>query len=915
MTRETIYLAALLHDIGKFWQRADDSLNETKQLSINSKNLAGQICPLNADSSFGYQHVVWTHQFFEKFEHIFNEVRKDNVPIFRINKFDNGQEKLDNLVNLSIYHHKPFTQMQAIIQMADWWSSGIDRREENMETEEASALEPLKYGRKKYKKVPLFSLFPEIVIVKNKGLFHATHSLTKLDLDVNKSCFSKKFEQADIKDLQQDYNTLWKGFISEVEKLPINSVSGFTESLFFLLKKYTWCIPSSTRDMANVSLFEHLKSTATIADCLFEYHRTNSDDFTFDEQKKRLIVKEDKYPLLMLCADLSGIQNFIYNIATAKASVSMKGRSFYLQLVIESVIQKIVMGTGATIGHVIYSSGGKFYMLLPNTEEVVKRLEIIRNEIEAKIWEEQKMKLYLCMDWIPFCYRTGNQSEDARIESPEKTSNQKDIIFLNDLWKAVSDKASAHKSRKFDNKLVHKFSQFFGENNQGLNVGGKESVCAVTGEEGKLVKVKGEEGLLVLPVVNTQIELGRTLKDADYVLTHKHGEERGISYLAKPSKVNIDPLNLNFHQYLFDQEQLAINDAEWREINSADTARVRRINTTDFLSIDKLKGKGVSYGFLFYGGNKQAEKESGEEKTFHDLARNDEGNPTYLGVLRMDVDGLGQIFQHGLPENLRTFSAYATLSGSLDYFFSGWLNTLRNKQPFKDWVNIIYSGGDDLFVVGRWAEVIDFAAEIRSAFQEFVGGREDLSVSGGIVFIHEKFPISLAAEQAGEAEKKAKSFENACLSVIDKGRNIPISKNAITLWGEAISWNEQEFHFVKNTRNELLHWYEANKITKGFLHKLIDLKLKKDYMIQQQKSGDKIKNDYSYRWNAAYYIARFLERFEKDKPENRAIRQFLHDLKDKLFNQDIGNDRYFDLIATAARWTEFHIKESINIKN
>lgn len=915
MNRETIYLAALLHDIGKFWQRADDRMAKSKDINLVTQNLSGYMCPIKENGVFGYQHVAWTHQFFDTHQGIFNSVVDKNTGefAFRINPFSKGNHQ-DNLVNLAIFHHYPATRYQAIIQLADWWSSGIDRREANMETEQENPGTPLSYGAAKFKKVPLHSLFSEITTNKRKGERTAYHLAPLNPKDAN--CFyANKFGENDIKDLTPEYNKLWSLFSNELSKLPVNSVDGFSESLLFLLKKYTWSIPSSTNDMAHVSLFEHLKSTAAFADCLFTYHEQYPDHFDFDDQKKRLSVKEGYCPVLMLCGDISGIQNFIYNVASAKASVSLKGRSFYLQLIIETVIQHLIKETGTAAGHIVYSSGGKFYMVLPNTPETVEKLKSAREKLISMLWEEQKMKLYLCLDWIPFNYQTGQKFEDARIFSTEKSSDGVAIESLNQLWKAVSDKATAQKGQKYQQLLLQKYHHFFGQHGKGIDVGKKDEVCAVTGEESPdLVQLdeRDIESIKVLKIVKKQVELGKTLKDADIILTHKFGEIKENAAM-RGAAVKVNPLSLNYHQYLFDEIELTKTDAEFRSISSADTSRVRILNNTDFLWSHKLKGQQVSYGFLFYGGNKQAKNvATNEVKTFYELARNNDNEPTYLGVLRMDIDGLGLIFQQGIPEHLRTFAAYSTLSTALDYFFSGKLNELRDNPAFSEWVNIIYSGGDDLFVVGRWAEVIDFAKMVRDEFRKFTGGREDISISGGITFMDEKFPISLGATQAGEAEFKAKSYKNVLLKEFMSNSNIPDQKNCICLFGEPVSW-AWEYEWVKKKKEKFIKLYKIDgTITKGFLHKLIDLKLHKDYMLQMQEQKHReVKNDYSYRWNAAYYLARYLKRFDAKKATHFETIQLIDELKNNLFDQQIGNDRYFDLIAVAARWAEFHIKEKI----
>ena len=74
--REHIYLAALLHDIGKFYQRADNPYSDKRNdLSEPVKNMADLICPLDNEGRFGYQHTVWTLQFLTEIEAILKKTR------------------------------------------------------------------------------------------------------------------------------------------------------------------------------------------------------------------------------------------------------------------------------------------------------------------------------------------------------------------------------------------------------------------------------------------------------------------------------------------------------------------------------------------------------------------------------------------------------------------------------------------------------------------------------------------------------------------------------------------------------------------------------------------------------------------------------------------------------------------------
>jgi CRISPR-associated protein Csm1 len=188
-------------------------------------------------------------------------------------------------------------------------------------------------------------------------------------------------------------------------------------------------------------------------------------------------------------------------------------------------------------------------------------------------------------------------------------------------------------------------------------------VCAVTGIESKdYVRIddRNLDSPYVLLLVEWQAGLGKTLKDADYLLMEK-GDENN-AYLTNKVKCN----NISFGDNTYLLNSLI-------EMTSTDFTFVKRINNTDFLK--KIAGQQIACSFQFYGGNKQALNEDGSMKTFEDLAtveKEGKYENTYLGILRMDVDNLGAIFIKGLPEEQKSFAAYAILSFLLDYFFSGY---------------------------------------------------------------------------------------------------------------------------------------------------------------------------------------------------------------------------------------------------
>lgn len=264
-------------------------------------------------------------------------------------------------------------------------------------------------------------------------------------------------------------------------------------------------------------------------------------------------------------------------------------------------------------------------------------------------------------------------------------------------------------------------------------------------------------------------------------------------------------------------------------------------------------------------------------KTFEEYA-----DKTDLGILRMDVDGLGKRFISGFD----SIKQYKDFSNRLVEFFENGVCCIQKEAEFREYLNIIYAGGDDLFIVGRWDKVIDFAERVHKETVRLFGN-ENISISGGIAIVKPKFPIAKAAELAGEAEDAAKSFRNG-------------EKNSFCMLGKTVSWNK-EFDYVKSYKHQFVTLVKDYELSKSLLHKVMLYSAIADANKVKKQRGEK--EDYSYIWHFSYYIARYIKRYDK----NETVRQFCKQLKN-----DFSNGRNLELMALAARWAELILKDEIN---
>lgn len=853
-TRDIIHLAALLHDIGKFWQRADPSgVQSSQMIDKFHKDIESAICP-SRDNRYTHKHVVWTAQFFQTFKGIF----EDNVAAFGT---DSTLRK--RVFRWASAHHNPNKESleECIVQFADHCSSGIDRT-----TSEGLSDETVEYNYEvsktwdKFKDVRMKSIFENLLGNPTSGYLQPISAL-KLD----KSFFPKsKFDRKG----QQEYADLWKDFTKELLGIPSKDIHQLTDSILYLLEKYTVTIPSSTQHLPDVSLYEHLRSTAAFALCTYDY--------LAEQKSEKFNIEADEAPFLLLGGDLSGIQSYIYDIVGKGAAKNLKGRSFYLQLIVEVIVSHILDELKLYRSNIVYSSGGGFYILAPNTAFVRNKIPLLVNEISTKIREEHGTKLYLAID-----YQSIKKSE----------------VFngsINNLWADLTKKLANRKQNRFADFIDtdEGFDFFF----EATEAGGETQRDAITGEEFKsneqqyAFSLDSDDELFVKESTFEQIRLGKILRDK---IIYQVITKRPIPYWESDYRFNgkrtnhfFQPLKLNRYYYFLNEKE--IRELEAKIKGTVDDATILKVNDTN-LSDFKLNGNRVVNGFTFYGGNDLPRSQDDEALFFDALAGGEQVSFKRLGILRMDVDRLGLIFKEGFSDSRRTFSRYSTLSRSLDFFFKGYLNTIwKSNDDFRQHTLILYAGGDDLFIVGKWDKALAFAQQIQKEFLEWTCHNPQMGISGGMAIVGGKYPIAKSATQSDEEEKRAKNHS------FDK-----IDKNAISFLGIPFSWGD-EFDEVERLKCQLVELIKSEDgIPKAFLGKISTFHAMKTE--QKEKSLNP-----SWRWLSAYDIGRAKERVNSNE-----AKAFLEMIKIALFtNKSTMGSRYtyLDILNFAARWAELEIR-------
>ncbi|AEF96875.1 type III-A CRISPR-associated protein Cas10/Csm1 [Methanotorris igneus] len=570
---------------------------------------------------------------------------------------------------------------------------------------------------------PLKSIFTSIDI--GKGSVESKYyPLMPLEFKREFPSPQKNIEEKKIK---EDYIDLKNNIYDDLKKLKKISI----DRILVILEHYLTFVPAMTSKENDISLYDHLRMTSAIALALYHYHK---NDFNMDPKDFINKLNNDEMKFLLIEADFSGIQDFIYTINIRGALKYLRARSTYLDLLSWDIVMEIIERLNLTRANVIYNGGGNFIILAQNTEEAKSKLKEIRKEVCKWLYDKFEGSLYLAMEWIEI--------------TPKELKDFKN----GELWKELKAKVDERKNKRFVD-IINEISLI---DRDGFEKKKECDVCKKQVKEGELEYIEDKDIHVCkmckylwnlgdrLPKVQGFLRMKGKIDDTDIKypsikcpfstfyaieslesITNKFiNKFRGIVFLKNSFDIFAVPENFEILPYIV-----------------ADYAKIAD-ETKHIISFDKL-----------------AEYSIGAKK---------------IGVLRADVDNLGLIFAKGLKNT--SPSRLATLSRFLDYFFKGYLNQIiqgkfqnaiedvpmlrveEELKPNNEKANIVvvYAGGDDLFIVGSWNEVFTLTFKIRELFKKYVGENPNITLSAGIGFFDEKYPLARMAEVTKERLEKAK---------------------------------------------------------------------------------------------------------------------------------------------------------------
>ena len=583
-------------------------------------------------------------------------------------------------------------------------------------------------------------------------------------------------EQADMRASVAEYQELYQHLEANFLRRPPSDMQ--LNELLRVLEAILSYVPSSTAraEAADISLYDHVRLTAAYAASMVQYFKAHG----ITDYKKhttgeggRAMRKEPMY--LLVSADISGIQSFIYAIPSKGALKSLRGRSFYLEILLENVADEILTACSMSRSALLYTGGGHFYLLLPNTEKVRGVLAKYHEAINDWMMQHFGDGLYLAMAW------TACAGEEFRAGSMESSEGMEGGTHgTQAVFQRLSDMLEAEKQARYSPAQLADLFSPASSCNRLLDAARECSICHTSSTA--LVAYRGEEGADACPMCANLYLFGQRILEEDVfcVSVAKHEEALPLPGLGRELYLSAESL-AGVENLPYDAERLYVKNKVYT---------------------------GESLATHLWLGDYTARKD-GRVMDFTELAElaggtADGSGIRRLGVLRADVDNLGAAFRAGFPAKYATLTRTAVLSRQLSLFFKHYINALcrgevngvnesgaekfslfgREKKKERD-IHIVYSGGDDIFLLGAWDEVVELAVDLRRAFQRFTSGR--LHFSAGIGFFKDKCPVAAMARKAGELESLAKSRPEkdavALFGTISEERGADAAKESTQVYG------------------------------------------------------------------------------------------------------------------------------------
>jgi CRISPR-associated protein Csm1 len=511
--------------------------------------------------------------------------------------------------------------------------------------------------------------------------------------------------------------------------------------------------------------------------------------------------------------DLSGIQDFIFNVKSEKAARVLKARSILIQVLSEFAEKHLTQKLkGSWEG--LYNGGGSFYGKLSFEGD----LEKLRQEIKTIEWDINqncyKEDIYIVLSAVPF------------------------YSDFSKTWGEINYQSEVDKLGPFSSKNA--FSPFLP-----YEYDAETSQKGLKGFAHFLPKKEAE-------ITNAyQLEFHVYEKAADFL---------GSKLALTDFTASKDYFENKIHNKLPEWREALFNNPYYQE-------QIQDYNQKEKETSEHIReGHIIDYKFLA----KFAYERTGTNKLA--VLKMDVDN---LGLIfhymtnEQTAKRISDHFSEFFSIELNRLLDDCMISGNYP-------EQEDIPYKFRDNIYTIFAGGDDSIFVGGWDAILKWAQKVQESFkpvaEEVKGIIQDsgisinlpITLSAGIVFLDPTYPVIRFADLSEDAIGKAKSFRY--FNEINLSRP---QKNKVTIFNQCLSW--EEYQAAGELAKKLQDWVTENKESRSLLERIKNSasgfeKLQKR-AIQGDLAGPQVAKLFYFvrnRKEAKAIVADFIESYSND---------------------------------------------------
>ncbi|NLB78463.1 MAG: type III-A CRISPR-associated protein Cas10/Csm1 [Clostridiaceae bacterium] len=579
-----------------------------------------------------------------------------------------------------------------------------------------------------------------------------------------------------------------------------NTVEILYQMVQRVLERYTWCIPKSGQ--LGITDISLYDHLRLSSAIAACLYKIQSENPQFDTCQIEDASLEN---FILVEGDFSGIQKYIFSGASEKhggMAKKLRARSFVITSLISLATRSLIDRCDMPASCILMNSGGNFFLLLPNLETTKNILADFQREIDSKLF--------------------GIFQGDTALHIAHTGLCGRDFAHFGDKIQEINERLAVKKRQPYSSLLQKDDCwvkiQSFGDAAYGNELG----ICKGCGRE--FAEYKTDDGAIGWRC-KQEIEIGRQLVQAKAITLVRSGEGflslGGWSVLLYRAEGEVYALKSNDKDYPI--------ATLWRHANHVPIDQGARI------------------------------------LTFEEISNKSSGT-NWLGYLKADMDRLGMLFAVGFrnetDENFGNITRVASLSRMMEIFFSEWLDQYIEREFPECYV--VFSGGDDLFIIGPWNRVISLSIQIRKRISEFAGNNPNVTLSCGISFSQSRLPVTFAANSAEHSLSRAKEEYSFLYSS---------NRDQICMFDHVVKW--KDIDKVMNAAEKIIRWIRESKLTIG------DVRRMREYaaMFERYTSSDgKDIGGLRYIGLLAYDIGR--KESEKRNGMDPQVKRFMESLRD-----------------------------------